>query len=286
MPTTYAHYRFGKDVLRMLPEEIQDEIRPYRQLFDIGLHGPDILFYDNPFGKNAVNTLGRILHKQEGRVFFSQAKSIYDSSLCKRKLRAYLYGFICHYTLDYTCHPYIQKMIDVSGIHHNKIEAEFDCYLMRKDHLVPEKTLPIDHIKPTTANSLIIAECFPSVSARQIKNTLRLMRILLRLIHAPRGLKRIAVLGTLKAVHQYDNLGGLVMSPAADPDCQYYCCLLDNLYHDAVSECVRNIKNYRGTLLHNAPLPEVFQKNFSYGKHWKELSLEDICPLTGENMDF
>lgn len=278
MPTTYAHYRFGNDVFERLPEQLQIEIRPYRQLFDIGLHGPDILFYDNPFRQNKINTLGRVIHKQKGHTFFSQAKIIYDSSLGKQKLCAYLYGFICHYTLDYMCHPYIQKMIDVSGIHHNKIEAEFDCYLMRKDGLSPEKTLTIDHLKPTVGNSLTIAECFPSVNAGQIRQTLHWMRIMLRLIHAPRGLKRVIILSILKAIHQNDKLGGLIMSPTADPDCQYYCCLLDKLYNNAIDECIRNILHYRDTLENNTPLPEQFDKNFSYGKHWRSLSFEDIYP--------
>lgn len=282
MPTTYAHYRFGKDVFDMLPEQIQDEIRPHRQLFDIGLHGPDILFYDNPFRKNSVNMLGRTIHKQAGHVFFAQAKDICDKSLCRRKLRAYLYGFICHYTLDYTCHPYIQKMINESGIHHNKIEAEFDSYLMRKDGLDPEKTLPIHHLKPTADVTLVISECFPSVSARQIRKTLHWMRLMLRLIHAPRGFKRIAVLAALKMIHQYDSLGGLIMSPVSDPDCQYYCCLLDDLYSKAKNECLHNIEHYRDTLFEGVPLPECFDRNFSYGKHWKELSLEGICSSTDE----
>ena len=45
MPSTYAHRRFGADVLERLPAELQEKIAPYRELYDIGLHGPDLLFY-------------------------------------------------------------------------------------------------------------------------------------------------------------------------------------------------------------------------------------------------
>ena len=46
MPTTYTHDLFGKKVYRQLPEEIRKVIRENGNLFRIGLHGPDILFYD------------------------------------------------------------------------------------------------------------------------------------------------------------------------------------------------------------------------------------------------
>ena len=45
MPTTYAHYKFGKEVMSALPRPLQNSIENKRALFDIGLHGPDILFY-------------------------------------------------------------------------------------------------------------------------------------------------------------------------------------------------------------------------------------------------
>ena len=39
MPTTYAHYRFGKEVTEALPRGLQNTIEYHRDLYDIGLHG-------------------------------------------------------------------------------------------------------------------------------------------------------------------------------------------------------------------------------------------------------
>lgn len=39
MPTTYAHYKFGKEVMSALPRPLQNAIENNRELFDIGLHG-------------------------------------------------------------------------------------------------------------------------------------------------------------------------------------------------------------------------------------------------------
>ena len=45
MPAAYTHYRFGRDVLRLLPPEKRQIIASHRALYDIGLHGPDIFFF-------------------------------------------------------------------------------------------------------------------------------------------------------------------------------------------------------------------------------------------------
>ena len=45
MPTTYAHDLFGKEVYKRLPSDMKALIRRHGDLYRIGLHGPDILFY-------------------------------------------------------------------------------------------------------------------------------------------------------------------------------------------------------------------------------------------------
>ena len=48
MPSTYAHFCFGREVLAALPQEMQSLLWPEQNLCSIGLHGPDILFFDHP----------------------------------------------------------------------------------------------------------------------------------------------------------------------------------------------------------------------------------------------
>ena len=62
MPTTYSHYRFGKEVYKKLTPAQKAIIDPYRGLFDLGLHGPDLLFYYHPFSKNQINQTGVAIH--------------------------------------------------------------------------------------------------------------------------------------------------------------------------------------------------------------------------------
>ncbi|MCD8326229.1 MAG: hypothetical protein LUC90_05955 [Lachnospiraceae bacterium] len=45
MPTTYTHYKFGTEVIKALPAPLRARAEQYRELYDIGQHGPDILFW-------------------------------------------------------------------------------------------------------------------------------------------------------------------------------------------------------------------------------------------------
>ena len=105
MPSTYAHRRFGADVLVQLPRELREKITPYRPLYDMGLHGPDLMFYYRALQSNPVNRLGNAMHEQPGRVFFTRARGVVNKAKNRDAALAYVLGFLCHFALDSTCHP-------------------------------------------------------------------------------------------------------------------------------------------------------------------------------------
>ena len=70
MPTTYAHDLFGKEVYKRLPSDMKALIRRHGDLYRIGLHGPDILFY-YMVSKNPVTQFGIEMHHEKARAFFA-----------------------------------------------------------------------------------------------------------------------------------------------------------------------------------------------------------------------
>ena len=48
MPSTYAHFVFGKKVFRKQPEKVRELIRNNRWLYLIGLHGLMFFFIIRP----------------------------------------------------------------------------------------------------------------------------------------------------------------------------------------------------------------------------------------------
>ena len=74
MPTTYAHDLFGKKIYAKLPAEIQKVIRRNTNLYRIGLHGPDILFYD--MLKPKVTETGIAMHRECAAPFFERGMTL------------------------------------------------------------------------------------------------------------------------------------------------------------------------------------------------------------------
>ena len=48
MPSTYAHYRFGREVAQSLSPQNKSIVQTYPELYAIRLHGPDLFFYYQP----------------------------------------------------------------------------------------------------------------------------------------------------------------------------------------------------------------------------------------------
>ena len=56
------------------------------------------------------------MHEEYADIF-KHAVEVIEQSQNKSAARAYIYGFICHFALDSECHKYVEKMIQVSGLH-------------------------------------------------------------------------------------------------------------------------------------------------------------------------
>ena len=188
MPSTYTHYRFGQEVIQKVPDDIQKIILENKELYDIGLHGPDILFYYQPLKANPINSIGYQMHEHQGKEFFDNALKIIGEKPMDEAL-AYLLGFICHFTLDASCHGYIDQKITQSGISHSEIEVEFERFLMIEDGLDPIRHKLTHHIIPSVDHARIIAPFF-NVTAKQVIKALKSMKFYNDLLIAPSKLKR------------------------------------------------------------------------------------------------
>ena len=222
MPSTYAHYRFGKEVLERLDPDLRSVIEAHRELYDIGLHGPDILFYYDALHRNPVSQIGFSMHDRPGREFFGPARERISGVRDRGAGESYLYGFICHFALDSECHPYIEDRINQSGIAHTKIEGEFDRMLLVEDGKDPVRQSLVPHIHPTEENSEVIAAFFPNTTPDQVKAALEDMLKYNDLLVCPGWLKRHLVIRALKKSGHYVDMIGLPLnaegaSPALRP---------------------------------------------------------------------
>lgn len=261
MPTTYAHYRFGRTVYNRLPEREKKIIDLYRPLFDIGLHGPDILFYYRPFASNHVNLLGSNMHNWTGRSVFARAGTRILSERDYLPLLAYTYGFLCHFVLDSTCHGYIAEKIQTSGVSHSEIEAEFDRALMIHDGYNPVSHRVTGHIHPSKSAAEVISRFFSGVTEAEVYASLRSMVRYLNLLTAPSHLKRGVIYSVLTCTGN-KGMCDLVVNYRRNPACVDSTERLVRLYQLAQPKAVEAISSYLQVIHGEQEYDDLFRLTF------------------------
>lgn len=149
MPDLVVHNAMGDRVLERLPKEISSEID--RNAFHVGVLGPDPFFFYRFFFlplTNGVDKRGKTMHRTKCRAFLlelareccnvegttehsnaeAEAEGIDFSAQTKlsRTAFSYLAGFLCHYALDSTTHPYINKVAAKRQGMHTAVERKLD----------------------------------------------------------------------------------------------------------------------------------------------------------------
>ncbi|MCI8836803.1 MAG: zinc dependent phospholipase C family protein [Hungatella sp.] len=276
MPTTYAHYRFGRDVYKRLPKQAQDIIRSHGGLYNIGLHGPDLLFYYKVYKKNPVSQTGFAMHELPATEFFEHAAGIMQKRYLKHALKtdfsfltaskyAYLFGFLCHFALDSSCHPYVERMVRETGISHSEIEAELDRDLMIRDGIDPMVCRPTSHLRPKAFYGGIIARFFPGVSPGQIVTAIRSMRFCCNLL-APSGQKlRSVILRFLKGTPLPATVREMIIKEHPNPACAPITRELERRYLSAIDNGAELIVNFMDHVENGTPLDKRLEHTF--GEH-------------------
>ncbi|MCD8382383.1 MAG: zinc dependent phospholipase C family protein [Clostridiales bacterium] len=274
MPTTYAHLYFGRRAEPLLPDAAAKAVRENRQLYDIGLHGPDILFYYQPLERNPVGRLGGAMHDRPAREFFYPARAVYASAENREGALAYLAGFLCHYALDSACHGYIEKKLKVSDLTHGEIESEFDRYLMQQDGKDVFRTDLTAHIVPSRKNASVIAPFFADITAGQIRRSLRLMKICCSLLSG-RGWRRPVVDVGLRLSGHYAELHRMVMAERPLPGSEDSNLRLEKLLNRALKQYAGLIGPYLA-FLQGGAFPDGLDQTFGPSEGWQEIPVLSV----------
>ncbi|MBE7079876.1 MAG: hypothetical protein E7371_01405 [Clostridiales bacterium] len=124
MPAYYTHHLVASKAFDTLPTPTKNIIGLYLPLYFFGAQGPDFCFlyhYLSPRSKN----LGSYLHRKGGYPAFCVLKSLAARDL---KLLAYTLGYITHYAVDVTFHPFVYAHAGKSIWSHACIESAMDVH--------------------------------------------------------------------------------------------------------------------------------------------------------------
>lgn len=217
MPSTYAHLRFGQEALSRIPGKNGRLAGRFRQLYDVGLQGPDPFFYYSPLIHTATGHLGKKLHAQSGIEFFGNALDRLRAQPTDAGI-AYLYGLLGHYCLDSLTHPLVHSITGDGNIGHTELETEFDRFLLQKDGKLPAHAQRLDRrLRLTPGECATAAGLLEDVAPMALSRSLRNMTFLVRLAASRNRRTARLLLG----------LGGrtgreLVMTVGPNPNCAQF----------------------------------------------------------------
>ncbi len=259
MPALYAHYHFGNAALEDLSSDLKELINTHRELFDIGVQGPDIFFYYHPLKNNPVARYGNQMHDAKAAAFFAPLKNILSENIKDAAaISAYLLGFTCHYAFDTLAHPYIAKKIIVSHVSHYAIESDYDRYLMVKDgHF----NSCLEQIHPTLENAKIIQKCFPQFSVSVILDAIKGIKDYNRLLLAPGVLKR-TILGSIMKMLPIKDFADHLITTKENPLCRDSNLRLDKIQAQALKLYIKLSENLMTYLHGETDLSNLFDHTF------------------------
>lgn len=145
VPGFTTHYIFGMKAFNDMPNnQLKYIISKYRWLYQLGLQGPDMFFYNIPILRHRdYRNVGSYMHEHHIKDFFEcYLRNLQEISSRQQREEglSYFCGFLCHYIGDSICHPYVYGRIghDIknpsSHTHglHAALENDIDALLLRK----------------------------------------------------------------------------------------------------------------------------------------------------------
>lgn len=161
MPGYVTHYIFARDIYQKLTDPtLKSNLYKNRAVYALGHQGPDIFFYYLPAYVLHGHNLGDMAHTQKTNAFFAallESRSLFKKPEDQKIAEAYLDGFLGHYVLDSTCHPFIygrthyEKNAKNYFSRHAYLETEIDSSLLelkfhtRRTDFHAENTIMLTH---------------------------------------------------------------------------------------------------------------------------------------------
>lgn len=261
MPSLYTHHTFGSLVKAALPPEAQVAVTAHPLLFELGLQGPDLLFYYKPLTKHPINQLGQALHRQPALAFMSHGRTLLYQADGTPSLPhiAYLYGFLCHFVLDSQCHPYIVQYEEDHHVSHSEIEVAVDRQLMVDHGKDPLRFLISDCYPTDQATATTLAPFYPALTSQDMSQSIASMVKYHRILRSPFLPKRLAIYGGLMMAGKYASMHGLVVPYRPNSNCHESTKVICKKMEEACPIACTLIQELTQMAL---PLSSMYQKNF------------------------
>ncbi len=177
---------------------------------------------------------------------------------------AYVLGFLCHFTLDAACHPFIDSQA-VDGLSHGKIESELDKRQMQRSGMPPRgynaAVLFHKSAEARRASALVLG-----VDEKHTKRAMRSMKVINGAFSNDCEFLHLCCHAVLRVVGLNGSYGDSFLHKKPDPRCLTVLPVLDELLADAVPVACAAIEEYFRSLpdaVSQGALNEFYRRNYS-----------------------
>lgn len=259
MPFHYACYRFGTQVMSNLPPQLQRTVRRFRQLYDVGLHGPELFRYPTPLRTAAAVNVLKKYRGQTGRVFFERVGRMIRLHPTEGAI-AYLYGLLAYYALHSLTAPYLSRQAE-AGFPRSVVTTEFDRYLLEIDgkgpaHLYDRST----HIRLTPGECGTVASFYPPATSGLVGKCTQTMAEWIHSLTLPQGMRRDLLEKALNAAGR--DAAGLLMPLEASDAAKEWDAALARLFEMAADRYTVLVDQMQAHLRRGTPLGTDFSAEF------------------------
>ncbi|MEL3907094.1 MAG: hypothetical protein P1P65_08750 [Treponema sp.] len=267
MPDFYAHYRQGQHVFSLLPEKIRSLVSN-KNLYDIGLQGPDFLYYYKPLqtSGNPILQLAADIHDGSGSSFFTAAQNAADVKPETDEF-SYLMGCIGHFGLDSCGHPYVNRMVAEMDFDHVEMEIEFDKFLLLRDGLDPffykaHRRLNLS-VHEAQAVAHVYRGVFSAITAGDIERAFNTFRYGKRFFYSPSKISQRFKFYLLRRFGLYESLQGHIMKTVSNPKSTITNAGLLKCYEGSIKITQGLMENFCEYIVHRTPLSGRFNLRFA-----------------------
>lgn len=257
MPDAYTHQYYGNLVLSQLSPALQQRIKPHIGLFNIGLQGPDPFYFYKPLKSNPVSHQADVIHAQTGSEYFGRSLEVLKAGIPDPESGlAYQAGFMCHYTLDSTCHTFVNRYEKTRGVSHGDMEGEFERFIMIKNGLDPYKTDVAEAFIPKKEYGPVVSAFSQGIAEKECYSSLRSFKRFRNLFHCESSIKRNILYRVMKFAGVYDSYRGQVVNVEPYPNTEESNAELDKLLHSRVPTGAKLITKFY--IAYDEKEPSVF----------------------------
>ncbi len=224
MPNILTHCWYADlTATRLFNDRLKNIIRKNRHVFMLGAQGADFFtFYKRmtPAKRRdteSVRQCGDLLHDDKINESF---RILFENCRNSEILIAYVCGYICHWALDKTAHPYVfyetGSKTEMAGALHAAFESEIDYRIIYDNKIDTDyynvgRFIKVSSREKPLISSLmrkVLTECYEAdITERQISDSIRDFCLVQQILWDPKHKKRAFI----KKIDAKLNLNGLAI---------------------------------------------------------------------------